>query len=89
MNSVIDSLPADLRDVFVEVLKARNPRLLQSLRADREPSRDERVQVMRTLSTEFARHLQPDWEPTPRGVDIDNALGAFLLQWPIERQDDS
>ncbi len=84
MSSVIDSLPAELEAVFVEVVGAQNETLLQSLYNRQEPSRQERVEVTHILSDEFTRNLGPDDEPTARGRDIDNVLGAFLLRWPIE-----
>ena len=40
---------------------------------------------MDILSDEFSRHLRPDYEPTERGKQIDDLLGWFLLQFPIER----
>ena len=86
MSSVIDSLPAEFEAVFVEVVSAHNEDLLRSLRSRQEPSRQERVEVMHILSDEFTRNLGPDHEPTPRGRDIDNALGAFLLRWPIKSE---
>lgn len=86
MSSVIDSLPHELEAVFVEVVGAQNEDLLRSLRSRQEPTRQERLDVERILSYEFTRNLGPDHEPTPRGRDIDNALGAFLLRWPIEAE---
>ncbi len=34
---------------------------------------------------EFSANLRPDYEPTERGEQIDDLLGKFLLQFPIER----
>jgi hypothetical protein len=84
MNTVVDSLPAAYQSVFTEVIGEKNADLLASLLSHDVPSRDERVAVMNIMSTEFSRHLRPDDEPTDRGRDIDNALGAFLTRWPIE-----
>jgi hypothetical protein len=56
------------------------------LRSHEEPSRQERIIVEQILSNEFSYNLGPDYEPTARGRDIDNALGAFLLRWPIEAE---
>ena len=30
-------------------------------------------------------NLRPDYEPTERGKQVDDLLGKFLLQFPIER----
>lgn len=84
MNNVVDGLPIELKSIFTEVIGERDEDLLSSLRTHEEPSRRERVAVEQILSNEFSRNLGPDYEPTARGRDIDNALGEFLLQWPIE-----
>lgn len=84
MSTAVESLPAAYRSVFTEVIGDKDADLLASLLSHETPSREERVAVMNIMSTEFAHHLRPDDEPTDRGRDIDNALGAFLLRWPIE-----
>lgn len=84
MSNVIDSIPAEYRIIFTEIIGAKDPRLLTALHSATEPSRDERVTVMEILSTEFSLHLDPDYEPTEQGHKIDNTLGAFLTRWPIE-----
>jgi hypothetical protein len=86
VNNVIDDLPVELKPIFTEVIGERNEGLLSSLRTHEEPSRQERIAVEQILSNEFSRNLGPDYEPTARGRDIDNALGAFLLRWPIEAE---
>ena len=43
-----------------------------------------REQVEDVLADEFTgRGLRPDWEPTPYGVEVDDAIGRFLLSYPI------
>ncbi len=86
LSTVVDSLPARYRSVFSEVIGKKDTGLLTDLLSHEEPSRDERVAVMNVLSTEFSNHLRSDDEPTDRGRDIDNALGAFLTRWPIENE---
>jgi len=86
MSDVIQALPSDMQEIFVETVGAIDPELLQALRAADEPTRAQRMAVLHVLSTEFCRHLQPDDEPTERGKLIDNTLGAFLLCWPIENE---
>jgi hypothetical protein len=82
--SVIYSVPEPYRSLFVTIIGEKDADLLASLRTNDEPSRNERLAVEDILSTEFSNNLLPDDEPTSRGRDIDNALGAFLLRWPIE-----
>lgn len=84
VSTVIDSLPAEYRQVFVEVLGATDADLLAALLNHDTPSIEEREAVEDILSTEFSNHLRPDDEPTDRGVAIDSVLGAFLTRWPIE-----
>ena len=86
MTSVVDSLPAGNRAVFAEVVGKADPALLQTLGSTGEPSTEERESVLRILSAEFSRCLQPDDEPTERGRLVDDTLGAFLLRWPIDRR---
>ena len=86
MSTVVDSLPAEYQPVFAEVIGEKDADLLHALLGHDAPSRDERVAVMNIMSTGFCRHLRPDDEPTDRGRDIDNALGAFLSRWPIEHK---
>jgi len=84
MSNVLDSLPTEYQPLVTEVLADHDQALLTALRATDQPSHDERIAVKDILVEEFCRNLQPDDEPTPRGRDIDNALGAFLLRWPIQ-----
>lgn len=83
VSDVIDSLPAEMRDLFVDVIGTQDSGLLSSFRAHAEPTQSERKAVEKILSDEFSRHLNPDYEPTERGRAIDNLLGAFLVRWPI------
>jgi hypothetical protein len=84
VSNVLDSLPARFQPLVAEIIAQRDEALLAALRAQQEPSQAERSAVEEILSDEFCRNLGPDDEPTPRGRDIDDALGAFLLRWPIE-----
>lgn len=83
-STVVDSLPAEYRQIFVDVIRVRDANLLAALLNQGTPSIEEREAVEDVLSTEFSNHLSSDGEPTERGVAIDNALGAFLLRWPIQ-----
>jgi hypothetical protein len=84
MTSVVESLPAEMRSLFAEVIGGRDVALLSSLRTHPEPELTERLAVEDILSAEFTTCLQADDEPTRRGREIDNLLGAFLLRWPID-----
>ncbi len=84
MSNVIDSLPPELQDVFTAVLDEHDSDLLNSLRASSEPNQDEREAVEDILSDAFSENIGEDGEPTERGRLIDDALGKFLLRWPID-----
>lgn len=86
MRSVLDSLPEMFRTVYVRELGAKDPDLLERLLSADVPSRKDREAVEDILSRSFMHHLNQDHSPTSTGVEIDNALGAFLLKWPIERE---
>ncbi|QRP44720.1 hypothetical protein [Amycolatopsis sp. FDAARGOS 1241] len=84
MNSVIDTLPDEFRDIIISLLAERDPELLAALRAQEKPTMDQQEAVIDALADAFSEHLGPGQEPTPQGVLIDNALGAFLTKWPSE-----
>jgi hypothetical protein len=86
VSDVLDTLPAQYRSLFIKVIGEEDGALLASLGSHDEPSQEERRAVLDILSTEFSRNLRTDDEPTERGRDIDNMLGAFLLRWPIESE---
>jgi hypothetical protein len=85
VNDRLPGIPRDLMPIFHEVLGEHDPDLLQSVLSSANPTLDERERVMDILADEFVRHLRPDYEPTERGKQIDDLLGKFLLQFPIER----
>jgi hypothetical protein len=85
VNDRLPGIPRDLMPIFRDVLDEHDPELLESVLASANPTLDERERVEDILSDEFSRHLRPDYEPTERGKQIDDLLGKFLLQFPIER----
>ena len=82
VTNVVDSLPLQLQPLFVEVVGAADPELLRSLRSHAEPTPDEIKAVQDVLLNEFCCNLQPDDEPTERGCQIDDLIGAFVMRWP-------
>jgi hypothetical protein len=83
MRNVVESLPVRMRSLFAAVIGAQDPSLLESLMNHEKPSEDQRLMVQRILAEEFARHLGQDDEPTDRGRDIDDLIGAFVMRWPV------
>jgi hypothetical protein len=84
MTNVLDSLPSRMRALFAEVIGARNPDLLAALVNHEEPTFAERVKVEDILANEFDHNLRENEEPTDRGIQVDELLGAFLIRWPIQ-----
>jgi hypothetical protein len=84
MSTVIDELPGEFRAVVVKLLGERDPGLLAALRTQEKPTLEQQEAVIDVLGDAFSDHLGPGHEPTPQGVVIDNALGAFLTRWPAE-----
>ncbi len=87
LTSAIETIPEEYRAIVVAVLGARDAKLLKALQTREVPTRIDRVKVADALSSEFSNHLGPDYEPTEYGRSVDDALGAFLMRWPIERED--
>ena len=81
----LTGIPRSLMPLFLELLGKQDPALLESILASGDPTVDERERVMMLLAREFSANLRPDYEPTERGTQIDDLLGWFLLQFPIER----
>ncbi|GHG16725.1 MULTISPECIES: hypothetical protein [Amycolatopsis] len=82
--TVVDALPRRFRGLIVELLADRAPDLLAALEKQEKPTLAQQEAVLEVLVDAFVDHLGPWDEPTPRGALIDDALGAFLEQWPAE-----
>lgn len=85
MTRQLPGIPRQLMPLFEELLGEHDPELLQSVMSSSDPTLDERERVMHLLSNEFVKHLRTDYEPTERGKQVDDLLGKFLMQFPIER----
>ena len=83
--SALDELDTESAHVIREVLAKRSPDLLAGLEASHEPTRETRELVTDVVADEFDEQVSgPDWEPTPWGKRVDDALGWFLHRFPIE-----
>lgn len=85
MTDALPGLPGDLMPLFTEVVGREDPALLQSILRTARPNMEERERVEDILADEFSACLRPDSEPTERGKRVDDLLGKFLMQFPIER----
>ncbi|PVZ05768.1 hypothetical protein [Actinomycetospora cinnamomea] len=82
--STLDRLDAETAETIRGVLGRRAPDLLRALESTDAPSMGVREQVEDVLATEFEREVAgPDWEPTAYGVRVDDAVGRFLISYPI------
>ncbi len=85
MSNVLDAIPPEFRAIIVEELTHRHPNLLDELRGTQEPTNDQSDTVVDVLSDAMSPHFGPGHIPNERGKAIDNAIGAYLLAWPIYR----
>ncbi len=84
--SALDRLDAETADTMRLVLGQRAPDVLRALEETDDPPIDLREQVATVFVEEFMREVSgPDWEPTPHGVRVDDALGWFYKSFPVER----
>jgi hypothetical protein len=84
VTTVIEELPRRFRELIVKLLAERDPDLLAALRTQEKPTLEQQEAVIDVLTEAFVDHLGPGDEPTPHGVFIDDAMGAFLLRWSDE-----
>jgi hypothetical protein len=69
-----------------EVLGQWDPELDSRLADKADVSKKDVEEVERILYHEFVQHLGEDWEPTSYGKAVDNAIGAFVTKFLIERE---
>jgi hypothetical protein len=85
VSNILDAITAEHRAVIVEELTCRDPRLLAELSGSEKPTNDQSDAVVDVLSDAMSPHFGPGHIPNERGKAIDNAIGAYLLVWPIYR----
>jgi hypothetical protein len=85
VSNVLDAIPAEHRALIEEELTRRNPELLAELCGTQEPTNEQSDAVVDVLYHAMSTHFGPGHIPDERGKAIDNAIGAYLLAWPIYR----
>jgi hypothetical protein len=85
MSNVLDAIPPAHRTVIVKELARLNPDLLAELRGAQEPTNEQSDALVDTLIRAMSENFGPGHIPNERGKAIDNAIGAYLLEWPIFR----
>jgi hypothetical protein len=84
--SAMQRLDAETAETIRAVLGRRTPELLRALENTDDPTMAIREQVQDVLADEFTGEVSgPDWEPTAHGIRIDDAVGRFLIAFPITR----
>ena len=78
----------EVAETIRRVLAQRAPDVLRDLEETDDPSVALGEQVEDALADEFVgQHgLQPDWEPTPWGKKVDDALGVFVSRFLLHRR---
>ena len=85
--SALDRLDVTTADTLRLVLGQRAPDVLKALEETEDPPTELRERVGRAMQTEFSGEVSgPDWEPSPHGVRVDDALGWFYRSFPVERR---
>jgi hypothetical protein len=85
VSNVFDAISAEFRTVIVEELKRRNPNLFNELSENLEPTNEQSDAVVDSLIDALSANYGPGHIPNEYGKVIDNAIGAYLLAWPINR----
>jgi hypothetical protein len=85
MNNVFDAISPDFRNVIVEELERRDPSLLEELSESPVPTNAQSDAVVNLLIDALSANYGPGHIPNNYGKIIDNAIGAYLLAWPINR----
>jgi len=84
--SALERLDAETAATMRLVLGQRAPEVLRALEETDDPPIELRESVANVFIDEFTREVSgPDWEPTPHGVRVDDALGWFYKSYPIKR----
>lgn len=82
--STLDHLDEETTATLRTVLARRAAELLQVLETTGSPSMAVREQVEDVLADELSHEITgPDWRPTPHGARVDDAIGRFLIVYPI------
>jgi hypothetical protein len=85
MNNVFDAISPEFRNVILEELKRRDPSLLEALSESSAPTNAQSDAVVNRLIDALSANYGPGHIPNDYGKIIDNAIGAYLLAWPINR----
>ncbi|MEJ2889779.1 hypothetical protein [Actinomycetospora aeridis] len=85
--SALHGLDGETAETVRLVLGRRAPDVLRALEETDDPSNDLRDRTAAVLAEEFSREVSgPDWEPSPHGIRVDDAIGRFYRCYPVDRR---
>jgi hypothetical protein len=84
MTNVIERMPEQFREVFVEVLGQRDSSLLAALTKQDKPTSEQRVAVNQIFAREIMGEFGAEWEPSARGRLMERAIEEFWHLWPAD-----
>lgn len=82
MVNVIDHIPAEYRELFVDVLTERDPELLATLRCQDRPTVDQRSRVNGAFANMIVEEMNEDYVPSERGKRAERTIEEFWQLWP-------
>lgn len=82
MANVIDHMPAEYRDLFVDVLAGRDPELLETLRDQERPTVHQRSRVNSLFANIIVEEMNDDYAPSERGKRAERTMEEFWQLWP-------
>ena len=85
MGDVLDAIPAEAREVIVDVLSRRDPALLAELRHVQEPTTEQSDAVNHLLASEIVQNMGPDWTPNEHCLAVERALTIYSDGGPLYR----
>lgn len=85
VSNVLDAIPPEHRALIEKELTRRSPALLAELRGTQGPTNDQSDAVVDALYDALSENYGPGHIPNEYGKAVDNAIGAYLLAWPIYR----
>jgi hypothetical protein len=85
VSNVFEAIPPDFRKVIVEELKRRDPRLFDDRNQSSAPTNVQSDAVVNLLIDALSANYGPGHISNDYGKIIDNAIGAYLMAWPINR----
>ena len=85
MTNVLAAVERAHRAVIEVELGHRAPALLEALHSANKPTIEQSDALMDVMINAMGEHYGPGHIPDERGVAIDDAIGGYLLAWPIRR----